>query len=158
MMYFKVSEAVARLGKEKGKKVFYARRAHVTRLKAKAVEDLIVEKTSLSRGDVRHAIVSLAEVVRWATAQGMAVDLADLGSFKVNATGHYKTDVKEVTVSTLKRPRLTFYPRRDLLAAVHAAPMTVENPKAHKPITKTPKEETPQQGGSGGSGDGHGGF
>ncbi len=151
MLHYKVGETTARLGKNKGKKVYFAQRVSVTRLTTRAVEDLIVEKTSLSRGDVRHAITSLAEVIRWGVANGLMVELGDLGTFKVDASARQVLSGEEVKASTLKRTVLRFYPRGEMRSAVRSVSIAVDNPKA-LPSPSAPSTGS-SEGSSGGSSD-----
>ncbi len=145
MLHYSVKKTIARVGKNKGQSVFIAKRTNVTRLSSRAVEDLIVDKTSLSRGDVRHAITSLAEVIRWATTNGMAVELADLGTFKVDARSSYVLDKTKANASSIRRPFLRFYPRLEMRTAAHSVAISVDNPfvKSEAPAsTPTPPPAT----------------
>lgn len=128
MLIFNVASRKATVGKNKGKTVYYAQPIPTTRLTARAVEDHIVEKTSLTRGDVRHAITSLAEVVRWALAEGIAVDLADLGSFKVEAYSKLVASEAEVTSANMKAPVIRFFPRKEMRKYAKSVAISVRNP------------------------------
>lgn len=127
MLHYNVASRTASIGKHKGKKMFFAQPAPTTKLTARAVEDLITEKTSLTRGDVRHAITSLAEILRWALAEGISVDLADLGSFKVDARGKMMPTEAEVNASTIKTPTIRFYPRKEMRKYAKSVSISVRN-------------------------------
>lgn len=160
MLHFTVNSTTARVGKNKGQTVYYAQRDTPSRLSSKAVEDLLVEKTSLSRGDVRHAITSLAETIRWAIENGMVVDLADLGTFKVDAVGRQKLSIEEVNATTIGRVGIRFYPKLEMRKALRSVPISVYNPKdksesTTKPVVPSTPGVPPSTGGSqpGGSND-----
>ncbi|WP_233582321.1 HU family DNA-binding protein [Prevotella sp. OH937_COT-195] len=87
MLIYKVKSEMMRIGKNKGKTMFYAAPVAQDKITAKQVEDRIINLTALSRADVRSAITALAEIVREEMFAGRAIDLADLGSFKVISTG-----------------------------------------------------------------------
>lgn len=86
------------------------------------VVDRIVRETSLSAGDVSNALISLSAVVRDALALGQSVDLADLGSFRVVVPPKMMDTAKEVTVESLKKPKIVF----TLKAAMRTAAKSVE--------------------------------
>lgn len=150
MLRFKVKSTTARVGKNKGKTVYYAQRDGVTRLTSKAVEDLLIEKTSLSRGDVRHAITSLAETICWAIECGMMVDLADLGTFKVDATSRHKSRAEEVNAGSIGRVVLRFYPKGEMRRSLSLVSINVDNPHIKGESTikpDAPRTDTPELGG-----------
>lgn len=111
MLIYKVKKEVAYVGKNKGKTVYYAAPVAQDKITSKQVEDRIINLTALSRADVRSAITALAEIVREEMFAGRAIDLADLGSFKVVSTGKRMESAKLVTAETLKTPRIQFFPR-----------------------------------------------
>ena len=59
-------------------------------------------------------VAALAEIVREEMFAGRAVDLADLGSFKVVSIGKRVMTEKEVTADTLKAPRIQFFPKMEM--------------------------------------------
>lgn len=138
MLIFNVSSRKATVGKNKGKTVYFAQATAAPKMTARAVEDLIVEKTSLTRGDVRHAITSLAEVVRWALAEGISVDLADLGSFKVEAYGKLVMSEAEVTAASIKAPVIRFFPRQEMRRHAKRVAISVRNAAAVQGGTSQP--------------------
>src|SRR3712207_9559429 len=67
--------------------------------------------SSLSAGDVSNALISLGTIVRDALLMGSSVDLADLGSFRVVAPPTMMDKEEDVTVTTLKTPKIIFTPK-----------------------------------------------
>lgn len=133
MLVYNSASRKLSIGKKKGQTMYYAQVVSTPRLTAKAVEDLIVEKTSLTRGDIRHAITSLAEVIRWALGEGIAVDLADLGSFKVEQHSKMVASEAEVNASILKTARVRFYPRHAMRNQARSVSVAVYNSLSEKP-------------------------
>lgn len=115
------------IGKNKGKTLYYAAPMAQDKITSKQVEDRIINATALSRADVRSAITALAEVVREEMLAGRAVDLADLGSFKVVSTGKRMLTKKEVTIETLKTPRIQFFPRMEMRNQAKAVQRIIVN-------------------------------
>lgn len=130
MLIYNVASRKATVGKNKGKTVYFAKPVATSRLTAQAVEDHIVEKSSLTRGDIRHAITSLAEVLRWGLSEGLTVDLADLGSFKVEARGKMMLSEEEVTAASIKDAVIRFYPRHKMRTYAKSVSISVRNSKA----------------------------
>lgn len=154
MLHYQVRETVARVGKNKGKRVYYAKSQNVQRLTPAAIEQHIVSNTTLALGDIRHAIASLTEVVCWGLSQGLAVDLGDLGTFKVVAQGKQVTDLKEATASSIKRPQLRFFPKHKMRHAAQSVSISVAHLKNELPLGEGDTgASTPSEGGSGSSGD-----
>lgn len=129
MLHYQVRETIARMGKNKGKRVYYAKSQNAQRLTPTAIEQHLVNNTTLALGDIRHAIASLTDVVCWGLSQGLAVDLGELGTFKVVAQGKQVTDVKEVNASSIKRPRLRFFPKQKMRDAALSVGISVVHPK-----------------------------
>ncbi len=115
MIIYKVKSEVMRIGKHKGKTMYYASPVVHDRISTEQVEERIVNLTALSRADVRSAIAALAEIVREEMFNGRLVDLADLGSFKVVSTSKYVENENEVRVESLKTPQIKFYPKEEML-------------------------------------------
>ena len=114
MLLYTIKKEVMRIGKDKGKTMYYAAHISQDKITTKQVEDRIINATALSRADVRSAITALAEIVREEMFAGRAIDLADLGSFKVVSTGKRVTSEKEVTADTLKTPKIQFFPKMEM--------------------------------------------
>lgn len=114
MLLYNVKKEVMRIGKHKGKTMYYAAPVAQDKITTRQVEDRIVNATALSRADVRAAITALAEIVREEMFSGRAVDLADLGSFKVVSNGKRMETEKAVTADTLKTPRIQFFPKQEM--------------------------------------------
>lgn len=127
MLIFNVASRKASIGKKKGQTLYFAKAVAGGRLTATAVEDYIADKTTLTRGDVRHAITSLAELVRWALSEGLAVDLADLGSFKVEATSKMVDRMEDVNATIIKQPKVRFFPRRAMVQYAQRVAISVRS-------------------------------
>ena len=153
MLHYNVSSRKANVGKHKGKTVYFAQPVPTTRLTARAVEDHLVEKTTLTRGDVRHAITSLAELVRWAFAEGIAIDLADLGSFKVEARSKMVEHEDDVHAGVIKKPVIRFYPRKEMRK--YAASVSISVRKSNGSISTNKPELSGDSAGHSAGGEGH---
>lgn len=114
MITYKVKSEVMRIGKNKGKTMYYAAPVAQDKITSKQVEDRIINLTALSRADVRSAITALAEIVREEMFSGRTVDMADLGSFKVVSTAKRVEKEEDVKVETLKTPRIQFFPKQEM--------------------------------------------
>ena len=113
MLLYNVKKEEMRIGKHKGKTMYYASPIAQDKITTKQLEDRIVNATALSRADVRSAITALAKIVREEMLSGRTVDLANLGSFKVVSNGKRVETEKAVTAETLKTPRIQFFPTRN---------------------------------------------
>ena len=102
MLLYNVKKEEMRIGKHKGKTMYYASPIAQDKITTKQLEDRIVNATALSRADVRSAI------------SGRTVDLANLGSFKVVSNGKRVETEKAVTAETLKTPRIQFFPKLEM--------------------------------------------
>ena len=87
MLLYNVKKEEMRIGKHKGKTMYYDSPIAQDKITTKQLEDRIVNATALSRADVRSAITALAKIVREEMLSGRTVDLANLGSFKVVSNG-----------------------------------------------------------------------
>ena len=97
MIQFEVKKSVLKIGKHQGKTMYVARQVSHARLSADAVEERIERMTSLSRSDVRAAILALSMIIEEEIRTGRAVDLRELGTFKIVSTGRYQTEAKQVS-------------------------------------------------------------
>ena len=88
MLLYNVKKEEMRIGKHKGKTMYYASPIAQDKITTKQLEDRIVNATALSRADVRSAITALAKIVREEMLSGRTVDLANLGSF-IGKSRHY---------------------------------------------------------------------
>lgn len=125
MLKFKVKSQKANFGTRKGQTLHFAQQVPGSRMTLRMVEEDIVKRTSLARGDVRNAIASLAEVVNEALLRGQIVDLGDLGSFQVTASGKRMDSEQEVDASTIKRPSIRHYPRAEMKRYAQAIQLSV---------------------------------
>ena len=99
--------------------------------------DMIVDETSLSRGDVMNTLITLGRLSCRALRLGFSIDLGDLGSLRVYFPSRMADDKRDVTAGILKTPKIIFTPKAKMRAAAKAADVTVDNPDNRKP--KTPK-------------------
>ena len=111
MLLYNVKKEEMRIGKHKGKTMYYASPIAQDKITTKQLEDRIVNATALSRADVRSAIT---KIVREEMLSGRTVDLANLGSFKVVSNGKRVETEKAVTAETLKTPRIQFFPKLEM--------------------------------------------
>lgn len=106
------------------------------------VVDSIVRETSLSAGDVSNAIISLAAVMRDALHMGMGVDLGELGSFRLVVPPRMMDSEEEVTVESLKKPRIVYTPRKDMRDAAGEVELHVAKKKRIGQRTPAPQGRT----------------
>ena len=112
MLLYNVKKEEMRIGKHKGKTMYYASPIAQDKITTKQLEDRIVNATALSRADVRSAITALAKIVREEMLSGRTVDLANLGSFKVVSNGkrvetesRYRRNSQNTTHSVFSQTR-----------------------------------------------------
>lgn len=168
MLTFQRRSRVQNLGKRKGQTVHYAQQVNQGRLGLSQVEERIVRETSLSKADVRSAIAALAAIVNDAILSGMSVDLGDLGSFKVTASGRYMDTAEDVTARSIKSPRLRYFPKQEMktkASLVHLSILSERGELTTPEDTGSPAGTPPGTGASpspggsdqGGSSEGEGG-
>ncbi len=133
MIDFEVKNRVMPIGEKKGQTVYYAAPKNVQRITPRQLENEIVRATSLSRGDVRNALTTLAEFVNNGLQQGAAVDLGDLGLIKVVITSQMVNTPQEVTDTILKTPVIRFFPKQDMLNAAKQVKVKIDNSYTNKP-------------------------
>lgn len=129
MLRFSVKSKKANFGKHKDQTVYSAQQEMQGRMTLSAVENEIVQRTSLAKGDVRNAIASLAEVVNNALLNGLMVDLGDLGSFKIVANGKQMLSEAEVDATTIKKPRIVHYPKAEMKQYAERVAISVRRDK-----------------------------
>lgn len=116
------------LGDRAGQTAYYATPKQNQHMTNDDLIDHIVQKTSLAKGDVRNAIVSMQEVVKEALQRGSSVDLAELGSLKVVVPSKYMDTPEEVTVSkALKTPKIQFRAKAEMLAAAKSVSVSIDH-------------------------------
>jgi predicted histone-like DNA-binding protein len=145
MITYKVKSEVMRIGKNKGKTMFYAAPVAQDKITSSQVEDRIINLTALSRADVRSAITALAEIVREEMFSGRAVDLADLGAFKVISTAKRMEKEEDVKAETLKTPRIQFFPKQAMRAQAKSVQRVIVREEKEKDgnTPSSPVEEQP---------------
>ena len=127
MIDFEVKNRVMPIGEKKGQTVYYAAPKNVQRITPRQLENEIVRATSLSRGDVRHALTTLAEFVNNGLQQGAAVDLGDLGLIKVVVGSQMVGTPQEVTAAILKTPVIRFFPKQEMVNAAKSVKVKIVN-------------------------------
>lgn len=131
MIEFEVKERkVKPFGQEEEKTVYYAAPKMNKRRTTRDLENYIINATSLARGDVRNALTSLAEFVNISIQNGDAVELADLGMIKIAVGAKQMDNPREVNVTTLKTPKLQFFPKKEMREAANRVRLKVVNPYA----------------------------
>lgn len=135
MIQLKVTRQLRRLGKKSGQYVYQATQGKVHTISYKSIEEEVVQKTALSRGDLRSAIITIAEVLHSELAQGRAVDLAELGVFRPQVASAQCDKPEQVTAKTIKAIRARYTPRGKLRERVKDSSIRIKNPflKTSKP-------------------------
>ena len=98
MLLYNVKKEEMRIGKHKGKTMYYASPIAQDKITTKQLEDRIVNATALSRADVRSAITALAKIVREEMLSGRTVDLANLGFFPKLEMRNQAKNVQHVVI------------------------------------------------------------
>lgn len=143
MIEFEIKSRIQPLGKRKGQTVYYAAPKVSQRMSNKALVSHIVRETSLSAGDVSNALISLSNVVCEALKQGMSVDLAELGSLKLNVTSKMMDTPEDVTVlKALNKPKIQFSPKQLMRDAASQVELSVDRSRV------TPVNSKPASGGT----------
>lgn len=150
MLHYEIASKIVKFGKDfteeerkTGKVKYFAQRVHRSRVGIKYVTDEIVQRTSLTRGDVTNVIMTLSEVVNSLLMEGIAVDLGDLGSLSVEANGKYVDEARAVTADTIKKPQVRYTPKHEMRRFAQRVRISVRKPGEDEP--------KPPVGGSGGS-------
>ncbi|MCD8266236.1 MAG: DNA-binding protein [Prevotellaceae bacterium] len=126
----------------KGETVYYAAPKSTHWLRPEEAMDYIVDATSLTRGDLRNAITSLAEVLAEGLSQGRSVDLGDLGTFRLEVRSKLESSPEDVTVDgTLRTPRIVFYPKRRLLRKALKVRMSIDHSMVMPARTRRKKQD-----------------
>ena len=138
MIEFEVRSKKQTVGSKKGQTVYYAVTKNGNRLTLEMLCDMIVDETSLSRGDVMNALITLARIVCRGVKMGFSIDLGDLGSLRVYFPSKMMDKEEDVTAETLKTPKIIYTPKAKMRQAARAAEVSVIN-KARQKKAKTPK-------------------
>ena len=141
MIEFEVKSKTQTIGKKKGQTVYFAQAKTNNHMTLDMVCDMIVDETSLSRGDVMNTLITLGRLSCRALKMGFSIDLGDVGSIRVYFPSKMVDNKKDVTAATLKTPKIIFTPKAKMRAAAKAADVVVDNPDNRKP--KTPKPPKP---------------
>ncbi|MCD8304023.1 MAG: hypothetical protein LUC86_04260 [Prevotellaceae bacterium] len=129
------------LNGSKGEMVYYAERKSTHWLRPDEAMDTIVDATSLTRGDLKNAITSLAEVLAEGLSEGRNVDLGELGTFRLEVSSRYESSPEDVTVEdTLKVPRIVFYPKKRLLRKALKVRMSIDHSMVMPARTRRKKD------------------
>ena len=128
MMDLEIKEKVQTIGKHKGETVYYAYPKTQQKMSLDMVVERIVRETSLSAGDTRNALISLANVVCDALQMGMSVDLGELGSLRVTVPSKMMDSAEEVTVKdALKNPKIIFTPKQKMRDAANSVELSIDH-------------------------------
>ena len=138
MINFEVKSKVQTIGTKKGQKVFYAAVKDNHRMTLDEVCDMIVDETSLSRGDVMNTLITLGKLACRSLKKGISIDLGDLGSIRIYFPPKMMDKEEDVTAETLKTPKIIYTPKAKMRQAARAAEVSVIN-KARQKKAKTPK-------------------
>ena len=137
MIEFEVRSKKQTVGSKKGQTVYYAVAKNGNHMTLEMLCDMIVDETSLSRGDVMNALITLARIVCRGVKMGFSIDLGDLGSLRVYFPSKMMDKEEDVTAETLKAPKIIYTPKAKMRAAARAAEVSVINKARQK--AKTPK-------------------
>ncbi|MCD8266911.1 MAG: HU family DNA-binding protein [Prevotellaceae bacterium] len=138
---FLIKYRVSNLVTSKGKTVYYAEPKSSHYVLPAMVIRRIVEATSLATGDVRNALISLAEVLADELSQGNTVDLGDLGTFRLEVRSRLEESAEAVTVEdTLKEPRIVYHPKHWLRKKAKTVRMSIDHSMVF-PAGKAKKDE-----------------
>lgn len=130
MIEFEIKSRKQTLGDRKGQTVYYAQPKTQQRLTNKMLVERIVRETSLSAGDISNALVSLSNVVCEALSLGMSVDLAELGSIRLNVSSKMMDTPEEVTVANaLNTPKIVFTPKKAMRDAANSVELSIDRNK-----------------------------
>ena len=130
MIEFEIKSRKQTLGDRKGQTVYYAQPKTQQRLTNKMLVERIVRETSLSAGDISNALVSLSNVVCEALSLGMSVDLAELGSIRLNVSSKMMDTPEEVTVANaLNTPKIVFTPKKAMRDAANSVELSIDRSK-----------------------------
>lgn len=150
-MRFKVASRVLQLGTRKGKTVYYAMQQYTPRTSWSSLEQRIVSHTGISRPDIRAALTALADIMLEELGEGRSVDFADLGSFRIIASGKMMDSFDAVDAQTVRTPKVIFYPRmrtREVASNVSLEVLKVAHAKSTKPKGSKPGATKPDAGGT----------
>ena len=110
--------------------------------------DMIMDETSLSRGDVMNTLITLGKMACRSLKMGASIDLGDLGSLRIYFPPKMMDDMKDVTAATLKKPKIVFTPKNRMREAANAVEVSVDNPARKKEPAKEPeKKENKEENG-----------
>lgn len=152
MLQFEIKKAEMKIGKHKGTTMYFAHQTTHHCLTTTALEYRIERMTSLTRADVRATIIALSAIVQEELSQGRSVDLGELGTFKIAATGKRMLTAKEVTPETIRRPHVRFYAKRPMRLAARSVALEIVHPEK----SSSAKPKKPKGGGSQGGSEGGG--
>ena len=124
--------------------MYFASPIEQDKITTEQVEERIVNRTALSRADIRAAITVLAEIVQEELQAGRSVDLADLGTIKVVSNGKYKEAEKDVTEDSLKTPHVRFFPKKGMVERAKKVQRRVLSKQEAKKTEEDKKKPTPE--------------
>ena len=148
MVEFEVKSKKQTIGKKKGQTVYYAVPKSNQHMTLDALCDMIMDETSLSRGDVMNTLITLGKMACRSLKMGASIDLGDLGSLRIYFPPKMMDDMKDVTAATLKKPKIVFTPKNRMREAANAVEVSVDNPARKKEPAKEPeKKENKEENG-----------
>ena len=148
MVEFEVKSKKQTIGKKKGQTVYYAVPKSNQHMTLDALCDMIMDETSLSRGDVMNTLITLGKMACRSLKMGASIDLGDLGSLRIYLPPKMMDDMKDVTAATLKKPKIVFTPKNRMREAANAVEVSVDNPARKKEPAKEPeKKENKEENG-----------
>ena len=147
MVEFEVKSKKQTIGKKKGQTVYYAVAKSNQHLTLDSLCDMIMDETSLSRGDVMNTLITLGKMACRSLKMGASIDLGDLGSLRIYFPPKMMDTEKDVTAATLKTPKIVFTPKAKMREAARAAEVSVDNPARRKEKESAKEKEKGKEGG-----------
>ena len=145
MLNLSVKSRLMKIGKHKGKTMYFAQ---VDKPKVIEYEDVIkdiAEMSSLTTGDVRNAIDRLAYYLQRELTEGNTVKLGQIGTFRVAVPSKFVEKEKEVNASILKKAKIQFYINRTLSSVAENIRFAVY--RGNQKVDESTPTPTPPQGG-----------
>ena len=133
MIYFKVIEAILKVGPRKGQKGYGAVPKAPNKFSATWLVERIVRETSLSEGDVRNVLITLRNIFIEVIKLGASLDLGDIFSLRVVVPSkQIEKEIDVTATSALKPAKLVLTWKDTIRRALKQLQVEVDNPKRKK--------------------------
>ena len=141
MIYFKVIEAILKVGPRKGQKGYGAVPKAPNKFSATWLVERIVRETSLSEGDVRNVLITLRNIFIEVIKLGASLDLGDIFSIRTTIPSKMEAKEEDVCAESLKKPRVVVSWKEPIRQALKKIEVEVDNQKRKEEKKKKKKEE-----------------